>query len=381
MSDKDIEIALRLLNHPEEMEEEKNRKWLAVPENDSLYRKMRNMREAGLWELSSYPVDVEAEWRNFEHHRMKGKSGWMRKWPVAAAAVLVLGFALWGLLLLQQEKAEQPLLAQVEYKLEKGVTLIAEEDAVSIPLHEPGDELTVPGVKIFRQDSLHGILYTPGSAKVVEKKYHTLRVPRAADYMIVLEDSTRVWVNAESELRYPLHFGQNERVVELKGEAYFEVRHDPGRPFKVKTEFAETRVLGTEFNFQAYSKEQLNVTLVKGRIGVKTEKSGELILKPGENVSLSPEGMKIEEVDVLKYTAWKEGFFYYDHTRLEDILKELGRWYDFEVSYNQEELKEVCFKFWAGRYESLERILRHLNETGRMSLQVHGKQVVVDVVK
>lgn len=336
------------------------------------------MREAGLWESETNPVDVNAAWGNFDRHLATRKTMRLRAWS-AVAAVLLVGIATWGILSLQRQKESDTMLARVEYQLNNGVILITEQDAATVALPDARESAVIPGTEIFRRDSMQGISYASMNDLEEAVKYHTLKVPRAADYMIILEDSTCVWLNAESEIHYPVHFGKDERVVELKGEAYFKVRHDPMRPFKVKTEQAETRVLGTEFNFQAYSGQPFNVTLVTGSIGVKTKTEGERILKPGENVTDTENGLKVEEVDVLKYTAWKDGYFYYDNTRLEDILNELGRWYDFEVSWKGEALKDISFKFWAGRYESFERMLMRLNATGRIALRVAGRQVIVDI--
>lgn len=378
IGDKDIEFALHLLNHPESMDEKESRVWLSVAGNRSLLQNMRVMREAGLWEADSGAVDVNAEWMNFAQRLAARKSMRIRLWS-AVAAVLLVGIATWGILSLQRQKESDTVLARVEYQLNNGVVLITEQDAAAVTLHNPQNISVIPGTKIFSHDSMQGLRYAAENGDAEAVKYHTLKVPRAADYMIILEDSTCVWLNAESELHYPVRFGENERVVELKGEAYFKVRRDPTRPFKVKTDWAETRVLGTEFNFQAYADQQFNVTLVSGSVGVKTKKDREMMLKPGQNVTSTPNGLKVEEVDVLKYTAWKDGYFYYDNTRLEDILTELGRWYDFEVSWKGEALKDISFKFWAGRYESFERILMRLNATGRVALKVEGKQVIVGI--
>lgn len=376
IGDKDIEFALHLLNHPDSMDEEKSRAWLSVAGNRSLLQKMRVMREAGLWEADSGPVDVNAEWMNFDRRLIVRKLMRIRVWS-SVAAVLLVGLATWGIFGLQQKKESDTVLARVEYQLNNGVVLITEQDAVSVALRNSQDMGEIPGTKIFSHDSIQGLRYAAENREAEGAKFHTLRVPRAADYMIILEDSTCVWLNAESELHYPVHFGGDERVVELKGEAYFKVHRDPSRPFMVKTDLAVTRVLGTEFNFQAYVDQPFNVTLVSGSVGVSTVSDGEIVLQPGQNVTNTGEGLKVEEVDVLKYTAWKDGYFYYDNTPLEEILNELGRWYDFEVMWRDESLKDLNFKFWAGRYESFERMLTRLNATGRIALKVDDRQVVV----
>lgn len=149
----------------------------------------------------------------------------------------------------------------------------------------------------------------------------------------------------------------------------------------VETKKLSTRVLGTEFNVQAYENENINVTLVQGSVAVgkNTGDTGEVVLEPGENALLDGDSLRVEAVDVLKYISWKEGFFYYNNVRLEDILDELGRWFDFTVFYANEEVKDYRFKFWANRKDSVEQVLARLNETGKLKIEVKGKTVVVSL--
>lgn len=374
IQERDIEFALRMLNLPEREKDADFREWMRQEDHRELFRRLLVLREAGMTELDVRNIDVDRIWQRFDRDVIRQARPKVWRWAASAAAMLLLGYGiytLWGL----RNTGKENTLARVEYQLDKGVVLIAEEEqpmSVLVPQAKH-----IPGVETFVQDSLRGIAY---SAAVPEEeprvKYHTLCVPRAADYMVILEDSTCVWVNAESELRYPSHFGEGERIVELKGEAYFKVHPDARRPFIVRTEQVETRVLGTEFNMQAYPEQPQNVTLVEGRVKVKAA-AGEVVLKPGENAALSGDGLKVETVDVLKYTSWKNGYFYYDDVCLEEILEELGRWYDFTVRYEDESLKALRFKFWAGRYEPLEQVLAHLNEMHRAVLTRAGSCISV----
>lgn len=373
----DVEFALRLLNHPELEEEKIYREWIQEEEHQVLLKELRSFREAGLIVFDDEGVDVGRMWQQFERTTINSRRLKLYRWVASVAALLIIGIGIWGLVVSPVNR-KQELGLQVEYDLGKGVTLVT--DAVAVPEMPEMDQ--IPGVRTFKQDSLSGIRYSEVALLAgADTKYHVLRVPRGADYMVILEDSTCVWVNAESELRYPAKFSGEERVVELVGEAYFKVHPDSRHPFKVKTAMVETRVLGTEFNVQAYADQQLNVTLVEGSIGVKMQQGEvqEMILKPGENASLRAGELEVEGVDVLKFISWKNGYFYYDDARLEDILNELGRWYDFKVTYQSEEVKDLRFKFWAGRYESFERMLMRLNETGKISLLVVGRQVKVAI--
>ena len=212
------------------------------------------------------------------------------------------------------------------------------------------------------------------------EEFHTIQVPRGGEYILVLDDGTRVWINSESELRYPVAFRDSVRKVYLKGEAYFEVKRDEKHAFVVETSELCTRVLGTEFNVQSYERREVNITLVEGRVAVNKNGNGAgVILKPGENASYNGDSLYVESVDVLKYVSWKEGFFYYNNVRLEDILSELGRWFDFTVFYQNPEVKDYRFKFWANRKDTVEQVLERLNETGKLQIEVRGKTVTVSL--
>ena len=208
--------------------------------------------------------------------------------------------------------------------------------------------------------------------------FNTLQIPRGGEYFVILDDGTKVWLNSETEFRYPVTFEDERRVVELSGEAYFQVVRDEKRPFIVKTRGLQTRVLGTEFNVQAYLTDKVNVTLVNGRVAVKVpEDSREILLKPNENALYSQGKVRVSKVDVMKFISWKEGYFYYDNERLEDILTELGRWYNFTVIYEDLEVKELRFQFWADRKDAFRKVLEHLNEMKKLKIEDQGNYIVV----
>ena len=158
-----------------------------------------------------------------------------------------------------------------------------------------------------------------------EVVYNELMVPVGGESFVMLEDSSRVWLNADSRLRYPSRFEGEERRVELEGEAYFEVRRGE-RPFVVETSRGDVRVLGTSFDVRAYGDEAMTATLVTGR--VRYEGEGEKVtLAPGEQVRVS-DGGKVEKrrVDVEEYVGWREGVYVFDKRPLADIMRDLERW-------------------------------------------------------
>lgn len=188
------------------------------------------------------------------------------------------------------------------------------------------------------------IVYQDGSSKIAALSESvegggpmtlTLNTPRGGTYQLTLPDGSKVWLNAASTIRYPVRFGDRERTVELEGEAYFEVAKEEKRPFKVLSQDQEIRVLGTEFNVSAYGEdEDTKTTLVDGTVEVVARQEA-VILKPGQQATYNKQGVTVQSVDAAPYTAWKDGHFHFRRTPLAEIMKQISRWYDVEVVYEQ----------------------------------------------
>ncbi|NGM62382.1 FecR family protein [Sphingobacterium sp. SGG-5] len=170
-----------------------------------------------------------------------------------------------------------------------------------------------------------------------EPVYSTIATPRGGQYQITLSDGTKVWLNAETKLTYPSRFTGKARVVELDGEAYFDVAsnsaHGHRIPFIVKTAQQEVEVLGTQFNVNAYADDSADTrtTLVEGSVRLRMAERM-LLLQPGEQGVCNKQGLDKKKVDVSPYIAWKNNEFIFDETELGEALKMLSRWYDFDIS-------------------------------------------------
>lgn len=382
-NDKDIESALHLLNHPGDSDDPETQSWLEAEGHRNLLEELRRYREAGMRERGEIEFDEEGQWSLLVGRMAsrKRKVHIYRRMAKLAAAVAVLVSVI--LFSFYRQKDKLPVdsggvLVQ-EVEMTDAVKLITGngKEYLLASNVSGNDTLSKSGIVI---DSVGGLKYM----KILQnesrpEEFHTIQVPRGGEYILILDDGTRVWVNSESELRYPVAFRGSERKVYLKGEAYFEVKRNEEHPFVVVASRMDIRVLGTEFNVQSYREEEENVTLVKGCVTVKTGGVApeEVVLNPGENASLRGEQLHVEAVDVLKYTSWKEGFFYYNNVRLEEILDELGRWFDFTVFYRNPEVKDFRFKFWANRKDTVEQVIERLNGTGKLKIEVSGKTVTV----
>ena len=210
--------------------------------------------------------------------------------------------------------------------------------------------------------------------------YNTIIVPRAGEYNLLLADGTRVWLNSESELRYPVEFSGDRREVYLKGEGYFEVARDAEKPFCVQADDVEIQVLGTIFDVNAYQdRESVITTLVSGKVAVHSRKGGNFVeIKPGEQAEVQDRVVTVKQVDVRKSIAWIEGKFYFDEMPLENIMKQLARWYNIEVFFVAQELKSYEFTGLIRKDFSAERVFEIIEKTTQVKFHVKGRSVIVN---
>lgn len=224
--------------------------------------------------------------------------------------------------------------------------------------------------------------YTGEGRKTAEVKYNTLKIPRGGEYFLVLSDSTKVWLNSETTLRYPVQFAGDIRKVELTGEAYFEVKHDTKAPFIVSSGNQEVKVLGTHFNISSYAEDDaIYTTLVEGKVEVTREDNpgSHIFLNPNEQSTLSKSDNKIEKrkVDVNQYIAWKDGRFIFEDRSLGSIMETLSKWYDIRYKFNKEKLKEVKFTGNLERYANFSDILAKIQRTNEVSFKIDKNLVII----
>ncbi|WP_018338745.1 FecR family protein [Butyricimonas synergistica] len=221
-----------------------------------------------------------------------------------------------------------------------------------------------------------------GEEQVTEEiVYNRLRVPRGGEYKIELEDGTRIWLNSASLLQYPVSFAKDKREVYLEGEAYFEVKRDTARPFVVHAGAQEISVLGTSFGVTCYEGTTDDyTTLVSGKVKVKFERVDKsCVLQPGMQVAYNKASGVVTErnVDVSEYVAWKDGIYVFKQKRLEDILTTLSRWYDFQVFYRNEDVKDVMFSGEVKRFGDFSYLLRLIERTSDVKFIIDKKVVQV----
>lgn len=214
-----------------------------------------------------------------------------------------------------------------------------------------------------------------------ESSVNTLRVPCGGEYQLMLADGTRVRVNSESELVFPTCFNSDRREVFLKGEAYFQVAPDSDKPFYVRVNDYIVKVTGTSFNVTSYTDDPCTMTtLVEGKVSVYgNDSTWNCDLTPGHMLKFDKGTARVtsEECDPRIYTSWIDGEFKFRDMRLENIMKKLNRWYDFEVAYEEEELKDLRFSGAAEKYNPVEFLLKMIEEVTKVRFDIEGKRIMV----
>ncbi|MFR5659516.1 FecR family protein [Butyricimonas paravirosa] len=254
--------------------------------------------------------------------------------------------------------------------------LVLADGTTRILSSEVTDSLLVQqGANIVVQNQ--GVSYRVDSS-VVEERYNMLRVPRGGEYSITLSDGTIVYLNSESELRYPVNFVGRDRRVYLSGEAYFDVTQNKEHPFIVEMKNSVVRVLGTSFDVRAYADEdEVLTTLVQGVVRFSAGKES-VVLEPGKQAILDKLGrIETREVDTYLYTAWKEGVFAFKKQRLEEIMKVVSRWYDVNIFWENVSQKEVTFTGKMKRYDDFSKIVEMLEMTGNTEFVIKKNNIFI----
>ena len=209
---------------------------------------------------------------------------------------------------------------------------------------------------------------------------HTLIVPSGARYELTLADGTKVWMNAESELVYPTVFNTNERRVQLKGEAFFEVTKNPDQPFIVEAEGNEIRVLGTSFNISAYDNDpSFQATLVSGKVNLKTENGESVSLEPGQlaEVNQTSHEVLLKKVDTKLYTSWRDDILYFKDIEMSALMNKLERWYGVDIQIMNPEKEKIRFSGAMENQKDLDFILHLIAQTTSIKIEKQEDKILI----
>jgi transmembrane sensor len=298
-----------------------------------------------------------------------------------AAAVLIL-ISLGGIFWFNQKKPvrDAPLVLHqqtIQPGTNKAFLTLSNGSRILLDSSHQGLIANEAGTAISVKDNQVSYQVNNDSGKI---SYNTMTTPRGGQYKLLLPDGSAVWLNAQSSITYPVRFTEKDRKVSITGEVYFEVAKDPVHPFIVDVNSkASVEVLGTHFNVNAYDEEpSIHTTLLEGSVLIRSEKYNQ-ILKPNQqaqsNNPASVQVINLKENDINEVMAWKNGSFYFVDADINTVMRQLARWYDFDVTYTGE-VKEK-FHLEMQRNTHVENALKILEETRGVHFKIEGKKITV----
>ena len=226
-------------------------------------------------------------------------------------------------------------------------------------------------VRAFVIDS-KGINYQiPANKPQVKEIQNTLRTLQGMECLITLSDGTRVHLNAETRLTYPVCFSSKERIVQIEGEAYFDVAPDKEHPFIVKTSHTSIRVTGTSFNVRAYADEDTeSTTLISGTVRINS-RNEEFELVPNQHYTYNKNTgtNTVANVNTDLYTSWESGSFIFLNVPLENVMSYLSKWYGFQYSFEDEAAKQVRIGAYLNRYANMNPIIDMITELNLVNIK------------
>lgn len=296
-----------------------------------------------------------------------------RSWFRYAAAFLLLcsiGTYLWW-----PQPSERTKMADIAPGGTKAMLTLA--NGTIVALDSTGHQSIQQGKTAVMQQG--GQLQYDAGEMDTEVHYNTLTTPRGGQFRIILPDGSKVWLNAASSIRYPTAFAGKERLVEIAGEVYFEVAHNTNMPFKVKMQKGNTvEVLGTHFNINTYTDEPImQTTLLEGAVRISNTTGG-FVLSPGQQAQVAADNniRIIQAKNIAQVVAWKDGLFNFENASLDDVMRQLSRWYDIEVVY-EKGVPDIGFGGKMGRDLSLANVLGILERAEVHFKLEEGRKLIV----
>jgi ferric-dicitrate binding protein FerR (iron transport regulator) len=365
-------------------EKENLEKWLGSSEqNRKLYKKIvdgKNLAERNLLHES---IDAEEAWNKVsatiipQHTR--------RIVPILfryAAAILIpvlMGITAYWYLNERSQKIPQPIVGIVP-GTSHAVLVLANGEKVNLSTDSIKDVIENDGTVIRKSNKAlnYAEQVTGNSGKPI---LNTLIVPKGGEYTLILSDGTRVFVNSMTRLEYPVSFAGDKREITLEGEAYFEVCKDKSKPFIVNIKGLQIEVLGTSFNIKAYPDDKQSfTTLVEGKVKLNTglRTSVARILEPDQQGVFDPStsAIVVQKVDARQFMQWTTGKYIFTSQTLDEMMKTLARWYDFNYQFEEESLKNIHFEGGLNKYENIDPILEIIKRTGKVKVTVKGREVL-----
>lgn len=327
----------------------------------------------------------EGIWAHVRKEHRSVKVIRMAKYPYHVAAVAVLAFLLIGTYFIYTfrdhggvNEPEKSFVQSVHPESGPSVILtLANGDTLMVDHIDQGEVVQQDGMSIEKSENgtlIYTIAAGTDDRTTQENVFNTIHTPKGKQFQLNLSDGTKVWLNAETSLTYPVHSTSHNTLVELDGEAYFEVSKQRGRQFVVKAKQTETKVLGTKFNVNAYrDAPAVTTSLLEGQVSLMSGSVSRL-LSPGKQGIVQDGRLAIEivDMDIEEVMAWRNGYFMFNNIDVKTMMNMIRRWYDIEVVY-EGNVEHTKFIGTVGRFENIEQLLSAIEMTGGVRFRIENK--------
>ena len=343
--------------------------------NEAVYQRLHDNQQLLVEHHREQLTDYRRPLSEMKSRLGVGRHRWRPFMVAASIALLVIGACTWYF-----ARPSSSPTSENQYELTaftpgttKAVLKLSNGQTVELTSDEQTNRRLLENAKADNDGLSH--------AEPVEQ---VLTTPRGAEFKVVLEDGTEVWLNAASHLTYPEVFEGDERHVELEGEAYFKVAKNADKPFIVSSGGQQVRVYGTEFNVHAYSDEpDIYTTLVNGSIALRLSgdslKTRELMLSPGHQTIFNQQSstFHVKEVDTEVVTSWRGGVFVFENQTLEQIMHTLSRWYDFDYEFMDRQTAETVFMGSIPKYGTFSEVSDIFDKLGGIHLSQKDRKIII----
>ncbi|NHA07441.1 DUF4974 domain-containing protein [Mucilaginibacter sp. HC2] len=310
------------------------------------------------------------------------------RWLQVAAVLAAVLFA--GIFFIQRKKNHETDTVKLTNKVapilpggNKAYLTLANGSRIVLDDAQNGKLATRPGVTISKTGNgmlvYHFTNSKNNNTAAVMPEFNTITTPRGGQYQVVLEDGTRVWLNAASSIKFPQAFTGTTREVELSGEAYFEVAKNKAKPFIVQANGTKVQVFGTHFNINAYAdNNSITTTLLEGSVRMSSGSSAVMLL-PGQqgDAVINGSAIKVSPADIQQTMAWKNGLFIFHDLNITEVMKQVGRWYDVDVEYSDDDAKKNEFGGTISKYKNINELLDVMVLTRSIHYKIEGRRVII----
>lgn len=358
------------------------KEWVESSEaNKKLFEKLSNPEFILSFDLADSDAKAENSYHNFiaKAMKLKRKKLRIRRLSIAAAVLcpLIIGSFLY--LSVPQNISSNTVVNSTTIPVIKSghsKAILTLADGQTVNLNENNKEICVKEDNIIIDSSL--TIKNNDTTFNQTVKHNTLRIPKGGEFQMTLSDGTKVWLNADSEIIFPSSFDTDCRRVAIKGEVYFEVAKKKNHPFIVETKECSIEVLGTSFNVKCYDNEEsATTTLVSGSVKM-TRDQWSVVLAPNEQCIVSDNSMGVSKVEVDEYISWINNKLTFRDKSLSYIMANIARWYNVEIEFGSEELKEIELNGAFARDETLNNIVYMLEMSSDIRFEIKENKLIIN---